>query len=186
MSGKPLIQKVRQITGKTLIFRDASVNDAAFILSLRTNRQKARYLSPTSPDMIKQIAWLEDYKIKNDQAYFIIEDRKKERLGTVRIYDQKGDSFCWGSWILKDNAPKNAGVESALIVYAYAVDYLGFKRAHFDVRKGNKTVWQFHERCGAVRIGETDEDYLYQIEEEKISFLRFRYKKYLQEPLIIN
>lgn len=182
----PRIRKAFQLVGKILIFRDATINDAAFVLELRTDNQKAKYLSPTSPDMIKQVAWLEEYKTKHDQAYFIIENKEGEKLGTVRIYDQQGDSFCWGSWVLRNGAPKSAGIESALIVYAYAIDYLGFKKAHFDVRKGNKSVWQFHERCGAVRIDETEEDYLYRIEEKEILSTRNRYKKYLPESIIVK
>lgn len=50
-------------------------------------------------------------------------------------------------------------MESALMVYAYAVDHLGSKAAHFEVRKGNERVWQFHERFGAVRTSETDLEY---------------------------
>lgn len=50
-------------------------------------------------------------------------------------------------------------MESALTVYAYAVDHLGFTAAHFDVRRGNERVWKFHERFGAVRVDENEEDY---------------------------
>ncbi len=182
----PAIRKAHLIIGRNFIFRDVSVNDAVFILELRTDSRKAKYISTTSPDMIKQIDWLDAYNTTTNQAYFIIENKEGEKIGTVRLYDQQGDSFCWGSWILKDGAPKHAAIESALMVYAYAVDYLGFKKAHFDVRKGNERVWQFHERCGAIRIGETGEDYLYKIEEDKISSLRIRYRKYLQAPLIVK
>lgn len=182
----PMIRKAYRIIGKNLVFRDASTDDAAFIFELRTDNKKAKYLSHTSPEMVKQIIWLEDYKKKHDQAYFIIENKEGEKLGTVRIYDPQGESFCWGSWILKDGVSKSAGIESALIVYAYALDSLGFKKAHFDVRKGNKNVWQFHERCGAVRVHETENDYIYRIEGENILSTRNRYKKYLPERIVIE
>jgi len=92
------------------------------------------------------------------QAYFIIEDRAGDPLGCVRIYDARGDSFCIGSWILRAGAPQRAAIESSLMVYALGIDHLGFRRAHFDVRKRNERVWTFHERCGARRVGETDDD----------------------------
>ncbi len=100
--------------------------------------------------------------------------------------DAKGNSFCWGSWILKDGAPQSAAIESALMVYSYAIGHLGFCAAHFDVCKGNKNVWRFHERFGAERMGETAIDYLYQINPEKILSARIKYKKYLPEAVTVE
>ncbi len=74
-----------------------------------------------------------------------------EPIGTVRLYDARQNSFCWGSWILKAGSPKHAAIESALMVYAYAVDHLSSQSAHFDVRKDNEGVWLFMKdlACGA-------------------------------------
>lgn len=104
----------------------------------------------------------------------------------MRLYDPQGDSFCWGSWILKDGAPSSAAIESALIVYAYAIDHLGFRCSHFDVRKGNESVWRFHERFGARRVGETDLDYFYEIGPDEISAATHRYRKYLPNPIEVE
>lgn len=182
----PLLRKAKRITGKSLVLRDATTSDAAFILAMRTDSRKSRHLSSTSPELGKQVAWLEAYAHAQDQAYFIIEDTIGEALGAVRLYDPQGDSFCWGSWILKDGAPQHAAIESALIVYAYAVDHLGFSNAHFDVRKGNESVWRFHERFGAKRVAETHHDYHYQIGTKEIRTARERYKKFLPEPLTVE
>ncbi|NOT85555.1 MAG: GNAT family N-acetyltransferase [Methylococcaceae bacterium] len=182
----PEIRKARQILGRTLIFRDANEHDAAFILELRTDSQKSRYLSATTADLEKQKTWLNLYSKQNDQAYFIIENLQGEPLGTVRLYDAQGHSFCWGSWILKVGAPSTAAIESSLMVYAYAIDHLKFQSAHFDVRKGNETVWRFHERFGAMRVDATELDYLYRISDERIFEAQKRYKKYLPLPVIIN
>lgn len=166
------------------MFRDARVEDATFILSLRTDEKKSRYLSATSPDLEAQCTWLESYTQAMDQAYFIIE-YQDEPIGTVRLYDAQGNSFCWGSWILKDTRPSQSAMESALMVYAYAVDHLGFTAAHFDVRKGNERVWQFHERFGAERIAETALDYLYTLSLEAIQASRRRYAKFLPDGVTI-
>lgn len=179
----PLIQKTSIIKGKTLIFRNANENDAEFILSLRTDERKSRYLSVTSNDIAAQRIWLEKYKNSTSEAYFIIE-YDSDPIGTVRLYDPQQDSFCWGSWILKDSRPHQAAMESALIVYTYAIEILGFRASHFDVRKENERVWQFHERFGAVRTSETEIDYLYKLPIESIQESLQRYKKFL--PLGIS
>ncbi len=180
----PAIHKAAQIKGKTLTFRDVMVDDADFILSLRTDQQKSRYLSTTSSDSNKQRLWLDSYSVADDQAYFIIEFNG-EPIGTVRLYDARQNSFCWGSWILKAGSPKHAAIESALMVYAYAVEHLSFQSAHFDVRKGNESVWLFHERFGARRISETDMDYLYTLDTQSIKASCFRYSKYLPYGIIV-
>jgi RimJ/RimL family protein N-acetyltransferase len=169
-----------------LIFRDANEADAAFILQLRTDSQKSRYLSTTDADIEKQKAWLREYAQKQDQAYFIIENLQGEALGTVRLYDAQENSFCWGSWILKAGVPQTVAIESALMVYAYAIDYLKFTAAHFDVRKGNESVWQFHERFGARRVSTTEADYFYTLDAGAISKARKRYTKFLSENILVE
>jgi RimJ/RimL family protein N-acetyltransferase len=179
------IRKALRLQGRTLTFRDATTDDAAFILSLRTNAEKSRYLSAVSGELLEQQDWLARYACDDEQAYFIIESQG-EPIGTVRLYDPQGDSFCWGSWILKDGRPSHAAMESALMVYAYALDHLGFADAHFDVRKGNERVWRFHERFGARRFGETEFDYLYKIHGEAIAISRQRYRKFLERTVSVT
>lgn len=180
----PTICKAKRVVGKTLTFRDASVDDAKFILSLRTDENKSRYLSAVSADLNAQQAWLKDYTNSQNQAYFIIE-HQDEPIGTIRLYDAQEDSFCWGSWILKDDRPSQAAMESALMVYSYAVDDLGFQAAHFDVRKGNDRVWKFHERFGAQRISETGLDYFYTLDHQSIQESRITYSKFLPSDVTV-
>lgn len=179
------IRKAAQIVGKNLQFRDANVGDAEFILSLRTDAGKSRYLTTVSAKLAEQQAWLANYSQAGDQAYFIIE-HQQEAIGTVRLYDSQGCSFCWGSWILKSTSPSYAALESALMVYAYAVDHLGFQAAHFDVRKGNERVWKFHERFGAQRVAETTIDYEYQINSKAISASRHHYRRFLADTVQVQ
>lgn len=182
----PLLRKARKVTGKSLVFRNAVVADAEFIISLRTDEEKSRYLSYTSPDTQAQRDWLEQYGHAENQAYFIIESLTGEPLGTIRLYDPRGCSFCWGSWILKSGRPSGAAMESALMVYSYAVDHLGFRAAHFDVRRGNEKVWQFHERFGAVRVSEDELDYFYELGLDAIRDSLEKYKKHLPQPVAVE
>lgn len=174
------IRKAERVVGKTLTFRNAGIDDAAFILSLRTDIEKNRHLSAVSGDLVEQQAWLAAYANAEDQAYFIIEYQGAP-IGTVRLYDPQGESFCWGSWILVNTRPSHAAMESALMVYAYAVDCLGFKASHFDVRKGNERVWQFHERFGARRIYENELEYQYKLSFDSIVSSRSKYQRYLEK-----
>ena len=72
------------------------------------------------------------------------------------------------------------------MVYTYATDFLGFKQAHFDVRKANESVWRFHERFGARRTGETEIDYFYIINSKAISKARERNRKFLPDNIVVE
>lgn len=181
----PSLSKPYRIVGKNLVFRNATPNDAEFILSLRIDPEKSKYLSKVSGSLQDQIVWLNQYATDETQVYFVIEDMLGGRLGTVRLYDQQQFSFCWGSWILKGERPSGSAMESALMVYSFALE-LGFVSSHFDVRKGNESVWQFHERFGAKRRAETALDYLYSIDKDGIESGLERYRRFLPHGIAIE
>ena len=70
-------------------------------------------------------------------------------------------------------------MESALMVYAYALDHLEFRNSHFEVRRGNERVWQFHERFGAKRVDENEVEYIYFLEFDEIRNSLGQYSKFL-------
>jgi hypothetical protein len=181
----PILCKAQRVVGHNLVFRNAVRHDAEFILNLRTDEGKARHLSTTPPSLAAQIDWLSRCANDPTQAYFVIESRLGEALGTVRLYDPQENSFCWGSWIICDGAPASHAVESALMVYRYA-QALGFSAAHFDVRKLNRSVWKFHERFGAVRISQSEDDFYYTVELGAINASLLRYSKYLPNGIDIE
>jgi len=182
---KPLFIKANRVIGNNLILRNVNTEDAAFILELRIDANKSKHISKTSSDLQQQVTWLKKYAQDDSQIYFIIQNKNLENVGTVRLYDQKEDSFCWGSWIIKDGSPSNFSIESALIVYHYSF-WLGFNNAHFDVRKGNASVWKFHERFGATRIGESSDDYFYSITYDAISKSLEKYSRFLPNGISIE
>ena len=181
----PTFKKPKEVIGNNIIFRDALKEDATFILGLRTDPKKAKYISKTSNNLMQQEAFLEKYSKDSEQVYFIIFNRQNERIGTVRLYDPRILSFCWGSWILKDGTPSSYVIESVLLVYHFALS-LGFKKAHFDVRKDNSSVCKFHERFGAKKVEEDNDNFFYKISPEAIKISLEKYKKYLPNEFLIN
>ena len=182
---EPRLYRPRGVVGAQLRFRDAQTSDAEFILSLRLDPRKNRYLSATSANLADQKAWLERYASDTGQVYFIIETLDGVPIGTVRLYDVQGDLFSWGSWMLSDEAPKSSAVESTLMVYGFG-RHCGFRGAHFEVRKGNEKVWQYHERLGAVRTREDDENFYYEIDEPAIDKIFERYRSRLPGGVVIE
>lgn len=170
--------KVKHIT-----FRVIKITDAEFILSLRLNPQKNKFLSPIKNNIKEQEKWIEAYKKrekKKQEYYYIIMD-KKERLGAVRLYDFKGNSFSWGSWVLKEGVPAYAAIESALLVYEIGFFALGFKFSHFDVIKHNKKIITFHTRFGASIVHQDDKKYYFNFDKRKYEYIKFKYIKFIKK-----
>ena len=182
-SSAPVIRKAQRLIGNQLILRNAGAGDAGFIVQLRTDPQKQRFISATSADLAQQMAWLEQYARVPQQAYFIVENLAGDKIGTIRIYDPVDDSFCFGSWIMMDGVPATHAVESVLMVYHYALDELGFNRSYFAVRKANRSVWQFMEKFGGARTGETAVDYLFETQRAPVLASFQRYAHLLPEPI---
>lgn len=171
------------IAGKNIILRTVLEEDAKYIVDLRKNENKNKYLSSVSSSVQDQKNWIKKYKIREeigDEFYFVIEGKiSKERLGLVRLYDLRQDSFCWGSWIIEDGAPKSTAIESALQVYEFGFNKLGYKKSHFNVSRGNDRVLAFHLRFGAVIVDENNSDTLLEYKKEVYELIKLRYKKYL-------
>ena len=170
------------VQGKNINLRTAEIEDAAFILELRMLEHKNKHLSKVENDLQKQQEWLTAYKLKEldgQEYYFVIENKKGENLGLVRVYDLQPESFCWGSWLIKDGVPMNTAVESALQVYEFGFGDLAYEKAHFDVRKGNKKVIDFHLRFGAKITSEDEMNVYFNYEKERHERTKQKYKRYI-------
>jgi hypothetical protein len=187
-SDRPVIRQVQRVIGKTIILRNVQVEDAEFILSLRLDPQKGGYLSPVEADVEKQREWIRNYLRSKGQAYFLICDRAMRPLGTVRIYDAIGDSFSWGSWILRKGAPRAAAIESAVLVYWLATRHWDFRASHFQVRHDNTSVLAFHEKFGAERVAQTAEEIEIhlRIGRQQIDRSLERFARYLPSEVIVQ
>lgn len=166
-----------KLTSKTISIRLITEDDADFVVKLRTNEKYNKFLSPTSDNIEAQKKWIRTYKIDEQneiQFYFIIERNDGTPCGTVRIYDLKPDSFCWGSWILNEDKTKYAALESAFLVYEFGFEKLNLSKSHFDVRKENEKVISFHKKMGAVKVGETDLDELFEINKASVDSIKER------------
>ena len=170
------------IYGKNINMRTVTTEDAEFIYTMRQNQNKTKYLSKVTGTVESQKEWIKNYKQREEnkkEFYFVIESKDKEKLGLVRMYDFQDDSFCWGSWLIKEDAPKTTAIESALQIYEFGFYNLGFEKSHFDVRKGNDKVIAFHQRFKKKIIDEDELDYFFNFTKIDYKITKERYKRYL-------
>ena len=171
-----------QLKSKNVNLRLVEESDAQFILELRLNDSLNRYLSTVDDNLSKQIKWINNYKKRETQKeefYFIIENKKNELIGSVRLYDFLENSFSWGSWILNNKKSPTSAIESALLVYQFGFNDLSFQKSHFEVMKKNKNVISFHEKWGAQRTGENTDYIFFEITNKAVEKIRQKFNKIL-------
>lgn len=137
------------LSGNKFRIRPINNDDAQFCIDLRTNQQLNQYLNPTSSILQDQINWLENYYNKNDDYYFVVENIKNNKKeGLIALYDIDKDtnSAEWGRWILRVGSL--GAVESALLIYKFAFDYLDLDKVYCRTVENNQKVVSFHDSCG--------------------------------------
>jgi len=186
LASRPRVRRAGRVLGHSLALVDAGVPFAGFIFGLRSDPERARYLHPTSPSLADQVSWLQAYARREHEAYFVVQTRRGEALGTVRLMEAHGHTFSWGSWLLKRGAPATAAIESALMVYAYALDALGFHDCELHVHADNTRVRAFHERLGAVAVTRDDTDVRYCLSHDAIRATLARYARFLPDGITVE
>ena len=174
------------INGKNINLRTVEIADAEFIFNLRQNTKRTEHLNKIDGTIEDQQIWIKNYKTReneNKEFYFVIESKKGDKLGLVRVYDLQNDSFCWGSWLIKESAPKSTAIESALQIYEFGFKTLNYHQCHFDVRKNNEKVIAFHQRFGAKITNEDNLNYYFNFSKETYNETKSKYKRYLDDPI---
>ena len=164
----------KPLEGKYVNLREVEIDDSAFILSLRCDEKRARFLHKTENNLEKQINYLKHYKTLDKEWYFIIENKQHEPLGTSRIYNVSEKQYTSGSWIMKGGCSPEEVLESTLLGNCFAFEKCGFEKDCFDTRKENIKVVRFHKICGAKIVAEDDTDYFFEITRSDFEKVKFR------------
>jgi hypothetical protein len=125
-----------------LSFRLVQETDAAFILSLRTDSNRNKHLSPTDNSLDNQVQWLRAYKereARGKEYYFIYTDEQQHDAGLFRLYNINGNTVTAGSWLSKPGIEAFTALKADLYVSVLIFKILQFETCLIDVRNDNKT-----------------------------------------------
>lgn len=137
------------LEGPAYRLRPVTLEDAAFMVELRTDPKLGAYLNPTSPRVEDQESWLRGYFERAGDLYFIIERLTSGRPeGCVALYDIDEEKRCaeWGRWIQRPGSM--AATECALHIYRAAFDEVGLTMVYCRTVAENEPVVSFHTSCG--------------------------------------
>jgi len=168
---------------KNISFKLVSIDDAKFIIDIRSDKNLSKYLSPTTQSLYDQKKWIEEYKKREHnkkEFYFIIKIKNNISLGTIRIYNIFDDIFTWGSWILIKDSPNYAALESALTLYSFAFDKMKFIKSTFDVKKENIKVIKIHKKLGAKITNEDNENVYFEFNLQDFEYIKKKFIKFIK------
>jgi RimJ/RimL family protein N-acetyltransferase len=137
------------LRGPSFSLRPVRRSDAALIVRLRRDPDRARYLHPIEASIPAQEAYVAENLLREGDYYFVIERAAtSEAEGLIAIYDVDpvARTAEWGRWILQPGSL--AAVESALLIYRVAFDVLGLEEVVCRTFADNRPVVSFHDSCG--------------------------------------
>lgn len=165
---------MKKITGKYVDLRLVMLEDSKFIVDLRNGHKNKKNLGNSVKDYGKQREWLLDYKKredKNEDFYYVIENKNKEKIGLVRIYDIQNSSFELGSLVIVEGMEPKIVIETLIMAYTFGFKDLGLTEGRLRVKKENKVGNKFHKNYHAVLYKEDLEFNYYSLKKEAVKKL---------------
>jgi GT2 family glycosyltransferase/RimJ/RimL family protein N-acetyltransferase len=174
-----------ELIGKTIYMRPVVMADAAEIVRLRSADRCFGRLTPTSPDVALQEAWLEKYFMRFQQGqeiYFASCMISNDAVvGFVRLQDVTEDSVRFGSWVSDVHAPAAASVELVLLFYHLVFLVFGKSKIYLEVQHGNHSSLKFHPKLGAKVIETNEKEYRFQMDRTAFLAARGRYHRFFSQ-----
>ena len=167
------------IKGKSINLREVNLDDAEFILSLRQDEKLNKFLKKVDNDIEKQKNYIKNYKNNEQDSYFVIEGKDKEKYGTIRFININKEYFEGASFVVSRKAPYFAGIEAYLLFCDYG--FFGQKKVKLlkNVKKQNIKVYNFYRRTGSTITNEDKEYYYFCCGIETYKKFRERCKRYV-------
>lgn len=158
----------KKIEGRYINLREAEISDSEFILSLRTDEKKSRYIHQTDSDLNKQIKYMKRYKTLENEWYYIIENKQGKSLGTNSIYpypkydewtsNYQNFTLGTGRWLTSNETNSFESIESDILIKQVFFEEFNLDFTPMMIHKDNISVLKFHQNWGAQIIGFCDKE----------------------------
>jgi acetyltransferase-like isoleucine patch superfamily enzyme/RimJ/RimL family protein N-acetyltransferase len=160
---------MKRIEKYGIVLRTVEVEDAGFILKLRTDVKLSQYISYTEPNIDNQIKWIQNYKSREAaglEYYYIAEDKAGNKYGTIRIYNFDDKSFEIGSWLFIADSPLGMAIKAQFIGFETGFNLLNAEYCRLEVRRKNEQVIRYMKGFTTFDVNEDDLNYYYKLTKE--------------------
>ena len=155
------------IIGKYVTLRSAAEEDAAFALAIRQDPNMTKFLPRLEISLEQEIDWIRRQRKMQGDYFFIVRNKKEERVGVLGLYDFRNDTAGIGRVAMKGGFRANR--EAFLLTMRFAFKNLGLKKLDDWVYAENERAIKFFQFFGA-HMDEPQFD-----EQRKIFLRKFHY-----------
>ena len=145
-----------KISGKYSYLQGVQVEDAEFILSLRTDPKYSRYINDTENDLDIQIEWIKQQQSKPSDYYFMIRDINNNPKGVISLYNfDKDRKNAEMGRLICPKSPVQL-YESFILICIFGFEILGLKRMFYRMSPNNAETIAVTRKFGADFVGYGD------------------------------
>lgn len=123
------------IEGRYVRLRSAEEKDAQYIVDIRQDPGKTRFLHPVDNDVDKQKDWIKKQRESEGDYYFIAETFDGERKGTISVYGITGNVGHLGRILMTGNP--FVTFEATILAMRFAYYELELEELYGDVHVDN-------------------------------------------------
>lgn len=135
------------IIGKYVTLSSATEEDARFSLEIRQEPKMTKYLPRLDISVEQQIAWIKTQRTAEGDYFFIVRNKKNERVGVLGLYDFRDTSAGIGRVAMKGGFFANR--EAFFLTMHFAFKNLGLKKLADWVYAENSRAIKFFNFFGA-------------------------------------
>jgi RimJ/RimL family protein N-acetyltransferase len=140
-----------QSEGFGVRLRPVRMEDASFIVWLRSQDHARGRVGDSATDTAAQEDWLRAYFDRPGDYYFIIETHRGIAVGAYGIYDVADSSAESGRWIIRPEVP--AAIPSAIQAFEIAFGNLGLRELRAKTVSTNRVVLSLNRKFGFRQTG---------------------------------
>ncbi len=135
------------IEGYYVDLRSCTEDDAEFTRAIRKDPEFVKFLPVIDNSIEQQKAWIRKQREKVGDYFFVVWDKKGNRIGTISIYDVDGDHAEGGRLAIKgDNAFQ--GIEAQILAFRFAFGTLGLACIDGFIFADNERAIRFNKQFG--------------------------------------
>lgn len=142
-----------ELKGRFVTLRSITVDDAEFSYNIRKDPRFVDIMGQPAKSLEDQREFIEWQREQPGDYYFVVYNRKNEKIGLCGVYDIQGDTGEPGREI--NIGMPYESVEAELVIFEFMRDVLKLKKTAFVIYKNNKRQLSMIKKKGGYEIKDT-------------------------------
>ncbi len=136
----------QQLDGMTVNLRPVEIKDAEFLLNLRRDGEKCKYLHNVDNDLEQEVQWIREQRLCPNDYFFVVEDTKNKAIGMIgfKVKSEEIGEVC--RWVSYGDSIQN--IETNLLICDFGFNVLGVKKFEGEIVAENKEMISLQKKFG--------------------------------------